>query len=340
MMKRAFALAMKVPMNKAGPGPQVGAVFTRGGRIIAEAAYERSGGPHAEARAIANAKRKGRSLKNSTLYVTLEPCVDFSGKRTPSCTDAIIKAKPKRVVIAQKDPNPRVCGRGISLLRRAGIPVQVLSYVAVKFAMSLDGKIATRTGESKWITGRPARRYAKKLRDKYDAVLVGVNTVIHDNPRLKGAASEPVRIILDSHLRSPINSRVFGSKGGLYPRAIVATTDLAPKSRLSQFKKRGIPLLMLGKRIRIPLLLRILAKRSITNIFVEGGAEVIGSFIDARKVNYCYAFIAPKIVGGANAKSAVGGRGISRISKAIAFNNCIIIKISQDMLVEGALSSI
>jgi diaminohydroxyphosphoribosylaminopyrimidine deaminase/5-amino-6-(5-phosphoribosylamino)uracil reductase len=318
-MKRALELA-KRGISSVSPNPMVGAVLVRKGKIVAQAFHKKFREPHAEKLVLAYARR------GDTLYVNLEPCVFFEGKKTPGCVPEILKSKISRVVIAMKDPNPKVSGRGIRAMRRGGIRVDVgclrknaqelnekfvkwmrtgIPFVGMKVAMSLDGKIATKTGDSKWITSDASRRWVKKLRDTYDALLVGSRTVLLDNPTLAGAQREPRRIILDSQLRVSPRAKVLRDNN-----VIFVTTNRAPNSKIHFFKKRGIPLKIFSQKIQLHPLLRFLGKQNISSILVEGGSEIFGSFMDKKFVDRLYWFIAPKIIGGRKAKTAVGGEGI------------------------------
>lgn len=333
-MKRALELAKRGRFS-VSPNPMVGAVLVRKGKIIANAFHKKFGGAHAEKFVLPRARQ------SDTLYVTLEPCVEFAGKKTPPCVDQIVKSGIKRVVVAMKDPNPHVFGRGIKALKKAKIRVDVgclqrevmklnMPFVTLKIAMTLDGKIATKTGDSKWITSEKSRRYVKSLRDKHDAVLVGINTVLRDNPELKGARKQPLRIILDSHLRIPLNAKVLRDSN-----VLIITTDRAPKPRLDYFARRKIACKVFPKKIHIAPLLQFLGIRGISSILVEGGSEVFGSFIDAKLFDRILFFIAPKIIGGRDAKTAVGGKGVALLQKAISIARPTLRKIGSDFLVDS-----
>lgn len=346
-MQRALRLA-EMGRTKTSPNPLVGAVFVRGGKIIAEGYHKKFGGDHAEIVAIKNAREK--SLTGSTLYINLEPCVHYG--KTPPCAPKIIEAGVVRVVIAVKDPNPLVSGRGITALRKAGVRVEVgclkhedsalnekfikwiasgMPFVSMKIAMSLDGKIATRTGDSKWITGESSREYVKRLRDEYDAILVGTGTVFADNPSLSGKTREPKRIILDSALKIPLTAKIFRDSN-----VFVATTSKAPKSKINALIKRGIDFKIFAyKDGEIPLrpLLRYLGGKNISSILVEGGSEIFGSVIDEKLVDKFYWFIAPKIIGGRDAKPAVGGKGIAKMAQAMDLKDFEIKQLGKDILV-------
>lgn len=350
-MRRALVLARRGKCA-VSPNPLVGAVLVSGRKIIGEGWHKKFGGPHAEVAAIASARRRKNSVKNSILYVNLEPCVSFRAKKTQPCVSALVAAGVACVKIAAKDPNPPVNGRGVNALRKAGIKVETgcleteaklvnekfikwistgIPFVGMKVAMSLDGKIATRTGDSKWITGGRSRRLVHELRDEYDAILVGAETALRDNPMLKGKKTQPKRIILDSKLRVPLNSNIFRDTN-----VIVVTTIRAPRAKIRALKKRGIQTKIFPKKITLPPLLRYLGSCAISSVFVEGGAEVFGSFIDAHLVDRFFWFIAPKIIGGREAKNAVAGAGIEKISNALPLLNYSVRKIGSDVLIEGS----
>ncbi|MBI2638616.1 bifunctional diaminohydroxyphosphoribosylaminopyrimidine deaminase/5-amino-6-(5-phosphoribosylamino)uracil reductase RibD [Candidatus Peregrinibacteria bacterium] len=341
-MKRALELA-KRGRNAVSPNPLVSAVLVKNGRIIAEDWHRKFGEAHAEVNLLRRAAKKLHSFSGCILYLTLEPCVEFPGKKTPACVNQIIESGIKRVVIAMKDPNPEVSGRGIKALKKAGIKVSTgllqqeaaklnMPFVTLKIAMTLDGKIATKTGDSKWITSEKSRRYVKSLRDEHDAVLVGINTILRDNPELKGRRKQPLRIILDSHLHISRNAKVLRDSN-----VLLVTTDRAPKSKLDYFLKRKIACKVFPSRLKkIPLspLLRFLGASGINSLFVEGGSEIFGSFIDARLFGRVILFIAPKIIGGRDAKPAVGGEGIALLKKAIHISRPTLRKIGSDFLLD------
>lgn len=348
-MHRAFKLAKRGAFS-VSPNPLVGALLVKNGKIITEGWHKKFGGPHAEIETLNNAYKKGKNQAGSTLYVTLEPCV-HEQKKTPPCVPEIIGANIQRVVLAMKDPNPYVSGRGIAALRKAGIKVRVgclehkaknlnekyvkwmktkIPFIGMKVAMSLDGKIATRIGDSKWITSEASRAYVKKLRDLYDGILLGVGTVMKDNPTLLGNHRKPLRIILDSTLRSPLTLKVFRDSN-----VVVATTARASQKKIKIFQKRGIPLKIFPKKIQLTPLLRFLGKRGISSILVEGGSEIFGSFIDEKLADKFYWFIAPKIIGGRGAKPALQGKGIRFLSQAITLDDVNIQRIGEDFLIDG-----
>lgn len=348
-MRLALKLAAR---GKPSPNPYVGAVIARNGKIIGMGWHKKAGMPHAEIEALLNLKNP-ENAKGAVMYVNLEPCNHYG--RTPPCTEAIIRSGIKRVVFAMNDPNPDVTGRGEEELRKRGINIEngilereakklnevfikysktKMPFVVLKAAMSLDGKIATRTGDSKWITGKKAREYAHKLRSRYDAILVGINTVLKDNPqltaRIKGGRN-PMRIILDNKLRIPLNANVLADAG-----AIAATTELHDKKKREKLEEKGVKVLVCGKeRVDLEKLLKKLGGMGIASLLVEGGSEVHGSFVDAKLVDKFVLFYAPVIIGGKDAKAAVGGIGAGKIPEALGITGLSMKKIGNDVVFEG-----
>jgi len=359
-MERALALARRA-IGLTSPNPMVGAVVVKNRRIIGEGYHHRAGSPHAEIHALNAA---GDRAKGSDLYVTLEPC--STQGRTPPCTDAIINAGIRRVVVAVVDPNPKHRGKGLELLKRAGVRVEVgllseaagrlnepfnkwihsgMPFVTAKAAMSLDGKIATRTGDSKWITSEKARAFVQELRRAADAVMVGSGTIIADNPQLTvrdGAIDrQPWRVIVDSRGRSPVEAHVFSDEDRL--RTLVLTSDRTPESWRKQLIERGVTLVDCRLRIaeggtgNIDLhdALKWLAQREVVNLLVEGGGGLLGALFDARLVDKAVFFYAPKIVGGAGAPTAVGGQGTARLKDALALRKFEWRHLGEDLVVIG-----
>jgi len=366
-MRRALALARR-GLGKTSPNPAVGAVLVRNGRTVGEGWHHRAGGPHAEVLALKNAGVRSRQrhalhASRSTLYVTMEPCCTWG--RTPPCTDAIIAAGVKRVVVAARDPNPKHNGRGLRMLRRAGIRVDAglladeairlneafnkwitarMPFVIAKAAMSLDGKIATRTGDSKWITSEAARRETHKLRAAADAVMVGANTVIRDNPQLTirhgVRGKQPRRIVVDARGRTPVGAKLFSD---IYRNhTIVLTTTLSAARWRRYLPLEGITVIVLPhKRGRIDLraALKALGKRYITSLLVEGGGELLGSLFDARLVDRVALFYAPIVIGGRGAVAAVAGEGADSVGKAVRLRDCHWRRVGKDeMLLEARVA--
>jgi len=364
LMRLALRLARRA-YGRTSPNPMVGAVVAKAGKILGRGWHHRAGEPHAEIEALRNATKNGNSSKSATLYVTLEPCCTHG--RTPPCTDAIIAAGIKRVVVGATDPNPQHAGRGFAILQRAGIEVihGVLAeectrlneafnhwivrrtpLVTVKAAMTLDGKIATASGESKWITGERARAYGMKLRQGSDAILVGINTVLADDPSLTvratgRAPARPLRrIILDSLARTPVTAQVVtDAHAGL---TTIVVSDQAPQKRVAALAKKVTVLTApVAKRtspaarpssLDLRWLLKHLGKSGVTSLLVEGGGEVNASFLLgglARRVAFFYA---PKILGGRDSRKAVAGDGVQRLNEVIALTDLRWQKLGPDLL--------
>lgn len=352
-MNIALDLARK-GLGKTRPNPAVGALLVKNGRILAKGYHKRAGLPHAEIEALNSA---GKAAKGATLYVTLEPCGHFG--KTPPCTDRIIKEEVKRVVIAMRDPNPVNCGRGVEKLRKNSISVkcgvlekeaallnrvfttyitQKRPFVTIKAAQSLDGKIATPSGDSKWITNERSRRFVHRLRSRVDAVLVGVNTVIKDDPllnsRIRGAKRQPVRIILDSRLRTPRTSRILKDRSA---RTIIATTPAAAK-RAGRFEDMGVEVGVFRKKrdgVDLKSLLAFLAGKEISHILVEGGGSVIAGFLKEGLADEMLFFISPRVIGGRNAVTSVEGEGAKSIKESVVLKNIEIKRFGEDVLIRG-----
>jgi len=349
-MRRALALASR---GHPAPNPYVGAVLVRSGEVVAEGYHRLVGTDHAEAAAL---KRAGAAAHGATLYVTLEPCCHQG--RTPPCTDAITAAGVSRVVAAVKDPNPTVNGGGIRRLRRKGVRVDIglleqearaqnrmhfhyhatgRPWVTVKAAMSLDGKIATVTGESKWITDEAARRIAHKLRAEHAAVLVGARTAEMDSPRLTvrlpGIKAKPVRVLLDYDLRVPVEQPIYDGDA-----STIVFFCRAPRTSSTRLLSRGVHLEQVaGSEGRLDLheVLKRLANWGITSVLVEGGGEVIASFLKTRLVDRVCFFYAPLILGGSQAKTAVEGSGVATIAGAVRLRNASVMRAGSGWMVDG-----
>jgi diaminohydroxyphosphoribosylaminopyrimidine deaminase/5-amino-6-(5-phosphoribosylamino)uracil reductase len=351
--ERSMRLALRLARRGYGrtsPNPMVGAVLVRAGRIIGRGWHRRAGEPHAEIEALRDVQRHHGDATGATLYVTLEPCSTHG--RTPPCTDAIIAAGIRRVVLGATDPNPAHAGRGLLFLRRAGIEVVpgVLAdecarlneafnhwivhrtpFVIVKAAMTLDGKIATARGESKWITAEKARACAMKLRQGVDAILVGIHTVLADNPRLTVRASEcqrPAvkgqsarRIILDTRARTPLTANVVSDDHAALTTIVVGRS--APRSRVAALAQRVRvwPAPERAGGIDLRWLLRQLGAEAVTSLLVEGGGEVNASFLLGGLAQRIVFFYAPKILGGRDARKAVAGEGVVRLGDVIALRD-------------------
>ncbi|MFM2082919.1 MAG: hypothetical protein RL380_1610 [Verrucomicrobiota bacterium] len=340
------------------PNPMVGAVLVRAGKILGRGWHRRAGEPHAEIEALRDAQRRGHHSRGATLYVTLEPCCTHG--RTPPCTAAIIAAGIKRVVVGTTDPNPQHLGRGLKTLRRAGIEVihgdlaadcarlneafnhwivQRTPLVTVKAAMTLDGKIATATGESKWITGARARAHGMKLRHASDAILVGVNTVLADDPSLtargQSAAGQKIlrRFVLDSHARTPLTAKIITDKSAALTTIVVSAS--APKRRVAALTKRVHVLVAPAQKkskLDLPWLLKRLGSEHITRLLVEGGGEVNASFLLGGHTQRVAFFYAPKILGGRAARKGVAGDGAAKLADALQLDEIKWRKLGDDLL--------
>ena len=346
-------------MGRTSPNPMVGALVVRDGQIVGSGYHARAGTPHAEIHAL---RAAGEMARGATLYVTLEPCCHYG--RTGPCSEAVISAGIGRVVMAMQDPNPQVAGKGVKRLREAGILVdgQILAdqakklnevfikyittgrpLVVMKTAMSMDGKIATAGGESKWITGAESRVRVHRLRDRYDAILVGVGTVLADNPSLttrlpEGGGKDPVRLVLDTGARTPLDAKVI--KQASDAPAIIVTTPGAPPQRVRDLRDNGAQIMVIDGDdggISLPGLLRELGRKEITSLLVEGGARVNGSFVKEELVDKVCWFIAPKIMGGASAPGPVGGAGITALSGALEITDIQVGRYGDDICVEGSV---
>ena len=347
-MALAINLA-SVTEGQTSPNPQVGAVLVKDGRIIGMGAHLKAGEHHAEVHAISMA---GDKAKGATLYVTLEPCSHFG--KTPPCSNLVIESGIKKVFVASVDPNPLVGGAGVKKMLEAGIDVQVglmekeakalnkvffhyistgLPYVTLKSANSLDGKIATVIGESQWITGEEARKDVHQFRHSHDAILVGVNTVIKDNPslttRLEAGGKNPVRVVLDNTLRTPLDSKIVNDRAAV---TIIVTGARAEPERIKQFIELGIVVIKLEtEKVGIHDMLKKLGERDITSVYVEGGAEVHGSILKEKAFQQVITYIAPKLIGGKNAPAAYGGAGIARLEDTVPLEIKDVKQIGQDI---------
>lgn len=357
-MSLALKLARK-GRGKTSPNPMVGAVVFRGNRIIGKGYHHYFGGDHAEIDAFKDTKE---SLQEATLYVTLEPCC-HQGKKTPPCTDAIIREKIGRVVIGTMDPNPEVSGRGIRILNEHGIETKVgvlekegqalnevyikymstgFPFVTLKFAQTLDGRIATTAGGSKWISGEPFRKLAHRLRSLHDAVLVGIDTVLTDDPELtvrlvKGR--NPTRVILDSKLRIPLKARVVTSADRT--PTIIATTSRADAKKLSQLREAGAEVLEVqadaAGEVDLKELLKLLARRNISSVLVEGGSGVITSFLRQKLVDKMVVAVAPKIMG--RGIEVVGELNIRGVSEALKLDFKKVRRVGEDVVIEAKINT-
>lgn len=352
-MELAIKLAKKGE-GKVNPNPMVGALIVKDGTIIGEGYHEKYGEGHAEVNAFKSLKE---DPSGATMYVTLEPCSHYG--KTPPCVDKIIQSKIKRVVIGMIDPNPLVSGNGVDKLKRAGIEVKVgvledkckklneifikyiltkNPFVVLKTAMSLDGKIATRTGESKWITSEKSRLEVHNLRNKLSAIMVGVNTVIKDNPELTCRienGNDPIRIIVDSTLKIPMDSKVLQNKDN---KTIIVTTKRANINSMQELLKKNIQVIIIEEKngqVDLSELIKKLGELGIDSILLEGGSTLNYSALEENIVDKVMVYIAPKIIGGESSKTPVGGRGIDKLNDAFKLKNIAINILNEDILVEG-----
>ncbi|WP_278849900.1 bifunctional diaminohydroxyphosphoribosylaminopyrimidine deaminase/5-amino-6-(5-phosphoribosylamino)uracil reductase RibD [Megamonas funiformis] len=356
--EKYMRLAMQLAGNAIGrtsPNPLVGAVIVKDNRVVGCGWHRKAGTPHAEVHALNQA---GELAQGADVYVTLEPCAHYG--KTPPCAKALVEAKVKNVYGGLLDVNPKVAGKGFKILEDAGIHVEYgflqdelrkqnevffkwiehkKPFIVLKAAMTLDGKIATATGQSKWITNETSRAYGYKLRDIYDGIMVGINTVIEDNPMLTArvdGGKNPIRIVVDSSLRIDINANVVQDKSA---KTIVATTDKADKDKILKLQAQDVDVIVVDKdendKVDIEKLLDILGQKNICSILVEGGATLSGSFVARKLVDKVYFFIAPKIIGGKEAKTPVAGTGILNLQEALALKDIQIEKLEEDILIIG-----
>ncbi len=347
-MRRALELAAK-GAGRTAPNPLVGAVVVRGGRIVGEGYHRAFGRPHAEVHAL---KAAGARAKGATMYVTLEPCSPHP-KKTPPCSELLAGSGLSRVVVAMRDPNPMVDGRGIAILKKAGIRVATglladearelnapfvkvhtrgLPYVVAKWAMTADGKIATRSGDSRWVTGEKSRAWLHRYRDTFQAILVGSGTVLRDDPRLRGARSLPARIVLDTAAGTPLDAAIV--KTAREQATILAVSPGAPAGKLRELQRRGVQVLRLDVR-DLRIVFEALAREGYHKILVEGGGEVHASILGAGLADEICVFVAPKLVGGREAKTPVEGEGMELMEQALAITDLSVERIGDDLLLRG-----
>lgn len=356
-MKQALSLA-RLAVGQVSPNPAVGAVVVKDGEIVGQGYTQPPGMRHAEIMAL---RQAGEKARGGTLYVSLEPCCHYG--RTPPCTDAIVAAGISEVHLAMIDPNPIVRGKGIDGLEKENIKVFTgefeqeardtneayikyittgLPFVTVKFAMSLDGKIATRTGDSKWISGEESRKYVHHLRYTTDAIMAGVNTVLADDPRLTyrcggnggTVRKQPLRVIVDARGRTPPTAQVFDKPGNV----LLALGSSVPAETKEAFTRKDAELLELPSAdglVELPQLLKALGEREITSVLVEGGGILLGSMFDHGLVDKVIAFIAPVIIGGTEAKPAVAGKGVETMMEAMRLHRVTVEKFGDDVMVSG-----
>jgi len=355
-MREALRQARK-GLGRTSPNPAVGAVIVREGEIEARGYHHRAGHPHAEVEAL---RKIGGKAQGSTLYVTLEPCNHFG--RTPPCTEAILKSGIRRVVAGMKDPNPEVSGGGCEFLRKNGVEVDTgvmeseclrlnegyLKFVAhkrpfvmVKSALTIDGWTATSTGDSKWITNERSRQFAHVLRNRVDALMVGVGTVLADDPflttRLKrGQGKDPLRIVVDTNLRIPRDAKVLNHKSTA--QTLLVTGAHIPPENLKRYQKKGVSMLscpLKGGRIDLGALMDILGERSVMTLMVEGGASIIGSMLRERLIDKFLIFTAPKLMGGDDGVSMASGPGAKGMDDCLRLRDLEVRRFGEDILTVG-----
>ena len=361
-MRQALRLAAR-GRETVRPNPMVGAVVVANGTVVGSGYHRRAGGPHAEITALRQVRARSRG---ATLYTTLEPCC-HTEKRTPPCVPAILESGVRRVVVAMRDPNPHVAGRGIRQLRRAGVSVDVgclgheaatlnevylhwtktgRPFVVLKAAMTLDGKIATASGESQWITGAKARAHVHQLRSRVDVIAVGVETVLKDDPQLTVRVSggkrsvtgirQPVRMIFDSRLRIPFGARVL--QGTEQAPTIIATTNLAGPRKVERLRKMGVQVLVLprrGSRVSLGKCLQALGSMGFSSMLVEGGAELHAGFLRESLVNRVCLYVAPVLLGGQENKGLLGGRSPRSLADIVSLSNVHFESLGTDVLITG-----
>jgi diaminohydroxyphosphoribosylaminopyrimidine deaminase/5-amino-6-(5-phosphoribosylamino)uracil reductase len=354
-MRRALNLAAK---GFTPPNPMVGCVLIKDGEVVGEGYHYVAGGPHAEIEALNAA---GSMARGSTAYVTLEPCCHYG--KTPPCTKALIEAKVARVVVAAEDVNPLVSGRGIEELRKHGVVVDTglleaesrelnrafehfhttgAPYVTIKSASTLDGKIATRTGKSQWISGPRSRAHVHRLRAKSGAVMVGIGTVLADNPMLTartkpGSPRQPLRVIVDSRLRTPVDSNAVSITSARQP-LLIATTHDAEHSAERKLNRDGLEILRLPAlegRVNLKVLMAELAGRQIISVLAEGGGELNGSLLASGLANHLLLFVSPLVFGGRTAPTFVEGEGVDDVGDAIRLTDIRVKRFGADIAIDG-----
>lgn len=341
--------------GRTSPNPLVGAVIVKQGRIVGTGWHRKAGTAHAEIHALQMA---GDLARGGTLYVTLEPCAHYG--RTGPCAEAVAAAGLKRVVIAMVDPNPLVSGKGIGILKRAGIEVvtgvleaqaQKINEVFVhwmtrkrpfvlwKTAMTLDGKIAAASGDAKWISNEKSRAMVHEIRDSVDAIMVGIGTELADNPLLTtrlpgGEGKNPVRIIVDSMARTPVNAAVITDKAA---KTIIAVTTEAPAAKVKELEEAGAEVLQVnsGRLVDLDVLMQILAQRDICSVLVEGGSQLAFSLLEKKLISKAMVFVAPKIIGGSTAPTPVGGSGFRKMAEAVELEDIAVENAAGDILITG-----
>ena len=356
-MQQALQIAAYAA-GRTSPNPLVGAVIVKDGRVVGQGWHRKAGTEHAEIHAL---RQAGELAAGATIYVTLEPCSHYG--RTGPCSKALIDAGIKRVVIAMLDPNPLVAGKGVAMLKAAGIEVETgllqeqaerlnevflkwimtkMPFVVMKTAMTLDGKIATAAGNSKWISNEVSRRRVHELRDVYDGILVGIGTVLADDPALttrleSPSGKNPLRIVVDSRARTPLTARVVTDGQA---ETLIAVTAAAEAAKVEALRQAGVEVLVVndGQQVDLKQLFCLLGERGVCSIFVEGGARINYSLLKAGLVDKVYSFIAPKMVGGSSAPGPVGGDGVETLDQAFLLEDVETELLAGDILVSGYIN--
>jgi diaminohydroxyphosphoribosylaminopyrimidine deaminase/5-amino-6-(5-phosphoribosylamino)uracil reductase len=354
-MKRALHLAEK-GRGRTSPNPMVGAVLVKRGNVVGEGYHARAGEPHAEIVAI---KKAGEKAKGATLYLNLEPCTHYG--KTPPCAPAVIEAGVKKVIVGIEDPNPLVKGRGLARLKQAGLDVKVgilekecyrlneafckymvqhEPFIILKMAATLDGKLATRNGESQWITGETSRRFVHRLRDQVDGVVVGIGTVLKDDPmltaRIRGGR-DPYRIVFDSRLRIPENAKVVDVSPS---KTIVATTEMASRDKIERLRKKGVGILISDSKsgkVDLKTSLLKLGEMGMMSLLVEGGSQINGSFLDQGLIDKIFLFLSPRLIGDPLAPGIFSGEGVLHLRETFSITELKTRRMGEDILIEGYL---
>lgn len=354
-MRRALNLARK-GAGRTSPNPMVGCVIVKGGKVIAEGWHQHCGGDHAE---VATLRKAGAKARGATMYVTLEPCSHWG--RTPPCVDAIVKAGIRKVVVAMVDPNPVNNGKSLERLGKAGVDVVAgvcireagelnaafvkyiakgMPYVVAKSAQTIDGKIATRSGDSKWITSKEARTFSKQKRNEFDAILAGIKTILADDPCLCAPNKRIIKVVLDSRLKTPLDARLLTtSEPG---QVIVATTKKATSTSKKRLEGAGARVMVCPKRdggVDLKWLFKELAKEGVASILIEGGASVIGSAFKAGLVDRWHVYLAPILIGDERARSAVVGLKTPKLKQALRFSLVVRKVIGGDFFIEAEVKN-
>jgi diaminohydroxyphosphoribosylaminopyrimidine deaminase / 5-amino-6-(5-phosphoribosylamino)uracil reductase len=354
-MRLALRLAARAS-GRTSPNPQVGAVIVREGRIVGKGYHQRAGAPHAEINALADA---GSQASGADLYINLEPCSHYG--RTPPCAHALIESGIRKVFVGMLDPNPLVNGKGVTVLRDAGLSVRTgileeqcrklneffikfittkLPFVILKAAASLDGRIAAKGGEARWITNEDSRQYVHRLRNQVDAVLVGIGTVSKDDPQLttrlkRGKGKDAIRVIIDSTLKIRLDARVLNLRS--HAPTIIATTPRASRKKIKEIEQHGGRVMVIPSRkeVDLGLLLRELGNEEVTSVLIEGGTRINTSALGAGIVDKVILFYAPRIMGGRRAPLMVTGEGVSRVEDALLLHRVRTRKFGDDVMIEG-----